>query len=70
MLRSPTKSLRKLAQEKYISIRTAHKAARHELQLHPFKFTVVQEMQVADYEKRILRCEWLIDSSIDMESKF
>jgi hypothetical protein len=37
MLRSPSKSLRKLTQEKYIGIATAHKAVREKLNLFPYK---------------------------------
>ncbi|PSN32334.1 hypothetical protein C0J52_27339 [Blattella germanica] len=58
MLRSPTKSVRKLAQETNISLRTAYKAVKEQLHLHPFKFTVVQELHVTDYLKRIRYCEW------------
>jgi hypothetical protein len=39
MLRSPSKSLRKLAQEKDIGIATAHKAVREKLNLFPYKVT-------------------------------
>jgi transposase len=35
MLRSPSKSLRKLAREEYIGLATAHKAVREKLQLFP-----------------------------------
>ena len=58
MLRSPTKSMRKLAQETGISARTAHKAVTKELNLYPYKFTVVHELKDADYEKRLFYCEW------------
>jgi transposase len=43
MLRSPSKSLRKLAQEKDIGLATAHKAVRAKLNLFPYKVTAVQE---------------------------
>jgi transposase len=39
MLRSPSKSLRKLAQEKDIGLATAHKAFREKLNLFPYKVT-------------------------------
>lgn len=58
MLRSPSKSTRKLAQETGISKWTAHKAVRHKLQLFPYKVTVVHELQQTDYGKRVLYCEW------------
>jgi hypothetical protein len=40
MLRSPSKSLRKLAQKKYIGHATAHKAVSEKLNLFPYKATV------------------------------
>jgi hypothetical protein len=43
MLPSPSKSLRKLAQEKDIVLATAHKAVRENLNLFPYKLTAVQE---------------------------
>jgi hypothetical protein len=52
-LRSPSKSLRKLAQEKDIGLATAHTAVREKLQLFPYEVTVVQELKQADVEKRI-----------------
>jgi transposase len=39
MLRSPSKSLRKLAQEKNIGFATAHKAVREKLNRFPYKVT-------------------------------
>jgi hypothetical protein len=48
MLRSPSKSLRKLAQEKYIGLVTAHKAVREKLQIFQYKVTEVQELKPAD----------------------
>jgi transposase len=53
MLRRPSKSLRKLAQEKDIRLATAHKAVREKLNLFPYKVTAVQELKPADQEKRI-----------------
>jgi transposase len=57
MLLNPSKSLRKLAQEKDIGIATAHKAVREELNLFPYTVTAVQELKLADHEKRIRYCE-------------
>jgi transposase len=37
MLWSPSKSLRKLVQEEYIGLATAHKAVREKLNLSPYK---------------------------------
>jgi hypothetical protein len=50
MLRSPSKSLRKLAQEKDICLATAHKAVLEKLNLFPYKVTAVQELKPADHE--------------------
>jgi transposase len=58
MLRSPSKSMRKLAQGKDIGLATAHKAVREKLNLFPYKVTGVQELKPADHEKRIRNCEW------------
>jgi hypothetical protein len=58
MLRSPSESLRKLAQEKDIGLATAHKAAREKLNFFPYKVTAVQELKTADHEKRIRYCKW------------
>jgi hypothetical protein len=53
MLRSPSKSLCKLAQEKYVGLATAHKAVRERLNLFQHKVTAVQELKTADHGKRI-----------------
>jgi hypothetical protein len=58
MLRSPSKSLRKLAQEEDIGLATAHKAVREKFQLFPYKVTAVQELKPAGHDKRIRYCEW------------
>jgi hypothetical protein len=58
MLWSPSKSLRKLAQEKDIALATAHKAVRGKLKLFPYNLTAVQELKPTDHEKRICYCEW------------
>jgi transposase len=50
MLRSPSKSLRKLAQEKDIWLSTTHKAVRENLNLFPYKVTAVQELKPADHK--------------------
>jgi hypothetical protein len=40
-----------------IGVATAHKAAREKLNLFPYKVTAVQELILADHEKRIRYCE-------------
>jgi hypothetical protein len=57
MLRSPTKSLYELAQEKDIGLATAHKAVREKPNLFPYKVTALHEVKLADREKRIRYCE-------------
>jgi hypothetical protein len=52
MLRSPSKSLRKLAQEKDIGLATAHKAVREKLNLFPYKVTAVQVLKPACIDAR------------------
>jgi hypothetical protein len=58
ILRSPLKSLRKLAQEEDIGLAKAHKVVQEKLQLFPYKVTAVQELKPAHHEKRICYCEW------------
>jgi hypothetical protein len=50
--------LRKLAQEKYVGLATAHKAVRENMNIFPYKVTAAQEFKPADHEKRIRYCEW------------
>jgi hypothetical protein len=50
MLRSPSKLLRKLVQEKDIGLATAHKEVREKLPLFPYKATEVQELKPANHE--------------------
>jgi transposase len=54
MLRSPSKLLRKLAQEKNIGLATAPRAVQEKLNPFPHKVTAVQKLKPADYEKRLL----------------
>jgi hypothetical protein len=58
ILRSPSKSLRKLAQEKDVGRPTARKAVWEKLNLFPYEITAVQELKQADHEKLIRYCEW------------
>jgi transposase len=52
MPRSPSKSLRKLAQKKDIGLATAHKAVREKLNLFPYKVAAVQELKPACIDAR------------------
>ena len=58
MLQSPSKSLRKLAQQHDIGLATAHKAVRRELKLFPYKIMAVQELKTTGHEKRLRYCRW------------
>jgi hypothetical protein len=52
MLRIPSNSLRKLAQENDIGLVTAHKAVREKLNLFPHKVTTAQEFKPAYTDAR------------------
>jgi hypothetical protein len=52
MLRSQSKSLRKLLQEKDNGLATAHESAREKLNLFPYKVTAVQELKPARIDSR------------------
>jgi hypothetical protein len=54
MLRSPSKSLRKLAQEEDIGLATG---VQEKLNFFPHKVIAVQELKPSDHEKRIHYCE-------------
>ncbi|XP_076319811.1 uncharacterized protein LOC143230330 [Tachypleus tridentatus] len=58
VMQSPSKSLRKLAQQHDIGLGTAHKAVRKKLKLFPYKIMAVQELEATDNEKRIRYCRW------------
>jgi transposase len=45
MLQSPSKSLRKFAQEKDVGLATAHKVVREKLNLFPYKVTAVRRIE-------------------------
>ena len=57
MLKNPNKSLRKLAQQTNISYFMAHKAVKKELNLYPYKISVVSELRPVDHEKHNHYCE-------------
>jgi hypothetical protein len=52
MLRSPSKSFCKSAQEKNLALATVHNAVREKLNLFPYKVTAVQKFKPADHEKK------------------
>jgi hypothetical protein len=49
MEQSPKKPLRRLDQEMDLSYATCHKILKHDLNLHPYKITVVQELLPRDF---------------------
>lgn len=59
--RSPSKSLRKLAQEENVALATVHKVVKKTFKLFPYKVTAVQQLQLLDSEKRLRYCEWFQD---------
>lgn len=58
LLRSPSKSIRKLAQETGVSLGCAHKAVKKKLHFFPYKVHAVQELKPADHAKRLHYCHW------------
>ena len=58
LLRSPSKSLRKLSQQSGLSLGLTHKVVRKELKLYPYKVRAVQELKDTDFRKRMEYCEW------------
>ncbi|XP_076352672.1 uncharacterized protein LOC143248124 [Tachypleus tridentatus] len=53
VMQSPSKSLRKLAQQRDIGLGTAHKAVKKKLKLFPYKIMAAQALEATDNEKRI-----------------
>jgi transposase len=53
MLRSPSKSLRKLVQEEDIGLARVHKAVREQLQLFPYNVRAVQELRPAEKKESV-----------------
>jgi hypothetical protein len=60
MLRSPSKSLRKLAQEKDTGLATAHKAVRDKPNLFPHKVTAMHKFKPACIDARGHRFQRLL----------
>jgi hypothetical protein len=62
LLQSPKKSLRKLTQQTGLSYGSTHKAVKIELKLFPYKVSTVQQLENADYQRRLNYCEWFTNS--------
>ncbi|XP_076330740.1 uncharacterized protein LOC143236352 [Tachypleus tridentatus] len=58
VMQSPSKSLRKLAQQHDIGLGSAHKAVKKKLKLFPYKIMAVQKLKATDNEKRKRYCRW------------
>jgi hypothetical protein len=66
ILTSPTKSVRKLAQQSGMK-RTSCLRILHSLNLKPYRVTCVQELKEPDKEKRVNYCHWLLNKIVDGE---
>ena len=67
MLRSPTTSIGKLAQETNVSVSSANRAISEELKLFPPINLPVHELKPVDHENRVQYCQWF-QSSINLHS--
>lgn len=54
----PTSSLRRLAQEHDLTVSTVHNVLKRDLNLHPYKLQMFQELLPPDYNKRMQYCQW------------
>jgi transposase len=59
MMNNPRLSLRRLAQQVDVSYKTAYRAVREQLGLHPYRVTVTHQLLPADHQARVHFCEWL-----------
>ena len=64
--RSPNKSLRRLSQELSCSKTTAHRLARTDCQLFPYKVSVHQTLTDADKQARMLYSGWFLRNCDDV----
>ena len=51
LLRSPSKSIRRLAQQTAVSKSTAHRIVRNELKLYPYRIKVVHQLKKSTMQK-------------------
>jgi transposase len=61
MQQSPTKSLRRLAQETELSYGTCQKILKKDLDLRPYKIMAVQELLPRDFGIRVEYCQWFLN---------
>jgi hypothetical protein len=53
---TPQISVARLSQQSGVPRSTCHKIIKNRLQLHPYKISVIQELQPADYQSRVEYC--------------
>jgi hypothetical protein len=63
MIRSPTKSTRKLSQQTNVSRRSCQHVLQF-LQMKPYRMTCVQELRQKDKAKRAYYCTWLLQTIV------
>ena len=63
MIRSPTKSTRKLSQQTNVSRRSCQRVLQF-LQMKPYRMTCVQELKQEDKAKRVYYCTWLLQTIV------
>jgi len=63
MIRSPTKSTRKLSQQTNVSRRSCQRVLQF-LQMKPYRMTCVQELKQEDKAKRAYYCTWLLHTTV------
>ena len=61
--------IRRLAQHLGVSISAAHQTMTKRLSLLPYKLNVCQQLQDADFERRVRFCKWLKEKA-DEDSGF
>lgn len=62
MENAPTTSIRHLSQQVDLSIGTCHTMLHKDMQLYPYRVTVVQELLPVDPPRRLQFCEWFINT--------
>ncbi|KAJ3649791.1 hypothetical protein Zmor_021512 [Zophobas morio] len=58
MEQSPKKSLSKLSLQSGVPYSTCQKVVKKKLHMHPYKISLVQELQPADFPRRVQYCHW------------
>lgn len=58
ILKSPSKSLRKMSQQVNVSVSTVHKILKHRLNFHPYRISVVSELKECDNQSRVNYSTW------------